>query len=159
MQIKFRGQRVDNKEWVEGYYVCMNDRGKRDVHIIFDNPPTNPFNWEGTIHRSSYVEVLSETLGMFTGLKDKNGKEIYGAVGEKGGDIINWLFNDLVNAGQKLITRTGISKVIWENELCMFGFRENNQSGIWHLENPDELEVIGNEMDNPEILEKVKEKS
>jgi len=82
-QIKFRGFRTDGKGWVEGYYVKFEINPGEIYHVIFDsNEPV--FQDEGvylgtTIHPSS--------LGMFTGRTDKNGKEIYGAIGEKGGDV------------------------------------------------------------------------
>ena len=58
-EIKFRGKRVDNGEWVEGYYYY--DKFLKIHWIGFDN---------------EWCEVIPETVSQFTGLKDKNGKEI-----------------------------------------------------------------------------------
>ena len=59
--IKFRGKRVDNEEWVYGYVYNVESKGLWFV----DNGKT-------VSH-----QVISKTIGQFTGLYDKNGQEIY----------------------------------------------------------------------------------
>jgi hypothetical protein len=83
-QIKFRGFRTDGKGWVEGFYWASLD------------PCSAETRWRGHfIHNGcnieSPVQIHPESLGMFTGQTDKNGREIFGAIGEKGGDIISKL--------------------------------------------------------------------
>ena len=65
-EIKFRGRRTENQEWVCGYYV----RKPSGEHLIY----YQPFE-EASIN--TYREVLYETIGQFTGQKDINGVEIY----------------------------------------------------------------------------------
>lgn len=60
--IKFRGKRLDNGEWLEGYYRGNNE-GKAFISRI-KRPPLS-------------FEVDPETVCLFTGFLDKNGKDIY----------------------------------------------------------------------------------
>lgn len=61
-QIKFRGLRVDGKGWVYGSLVQPNHKNDK-CYII---------GWNG-----AKFNVIPETVGQFTGLLDKNGREVY----------------------------------------------------------------------------------
>lgn len=71
-QIKFRGIRVDNNEWVYGvpFYIS----GERKCFII-DNCQSGNLTQEDSVFDGKEVEYRS--VGQFTGLHDKSGVEIY----------------------------------------------------------------------------------
>ena len=69
-EILFRGKRLDNGEWVYGFY-CHVPRGRfdRDEHLI------------QTVMKSGKMGMLHcvdpSTVGQYTGLMDKNGERIF----------------------------------------------------------------------------------
>ena len=65
--IKFKGKSIDSSEWIEGYYYEECD----NTYIIKDRQKDSMLN------RNEAVLIDPDTVCQFTGLLDKNGKEIY----------------------------------------------------------------------------------
>ena len=112
-EIKFRAWHKEEKRMSEPFELGED--------IIYD---TNN-NYLGTI----YDELA---IMQYTGLKDKNGREIYE------GDICRLWYPD----GYKL-------GVVEFKNGCFYW--NSNSVGFWN----EELEVIGNIYENPELLEEV----
>ena len=143
-EILFRGKRLDNGEWVEGWY----------------QPETTIKHWNGiqetvgvTIAYKVEDGFLEDTLvdpptvGQYTGLNDKHGKRIFE------GDIVaqNWYDYDEPRDDS-------FGKVVFCEYDCSFSVMDVNKDGFMPLGRCGsyhwEVEVIGNVHDNPELLEK-----
>ena len=141
-KIKFRGFDLDVKRWFYGSYhkhikrqVCpMNDSLKdTDIQhiIVFDG--FADWNMEIPLKIANNIDINS--VGEFTGLHDKQGKEIYE------GDIVILNFT------------YGTFKCVIEYKDCHFEVSDlKNDSLRWFLHPSFELEIIGNIYENPEML-------
>lgn len=136
----FKAKRVDNEEWVIGYYGVIGER-----NVIIEKYAENyycPDTCESR-HGNQIHEVNSKTICQCTGLKDKNGKLIWE--------------NDIVGFWDTYSTENGqaemncIGKVVWDDETI--SFQVTNRLSAESYEVLDECSVIGNIFDNPELLE------
>ena len=141
-EILFRGKRLQGGDWVEGYFF-KSDINKREREIgkatLIFTPNCDTFIMVPECHDS--FMVVSDTVGQYTGLKDKNGKRIFG------GDIAKVLqgkdkdiaYVGFENGAFMLYPKTGniYERTLWE---------------YWY--NDWDVEVVGNITDNPELLEK-----
>ncbi len=131
-EILFRGKRTDNGEWVEGgIYVQKADDVKDEAVYIIGGSLNNV---------GCAYPVDPETVGQYTGLTE-NGKKIFE------GDVVK--FGDMVgiinyNTGCYCVKT---NKLDW---MC----RNNPAVDIVLNEYPNEIEVIGNIHDNPELLKR-----
>lgn len=138
-EILFRGKRVDNGEWVEGNMYFMHECWGGGAYICPEE-------------RRSYnddIEVIPETVGQYTGLKDKNGKRIFE------GDIISATTID--EKEERLADiRYGEFYDCNANDLFLGWYVCVEGDCISMLQNDKEIlkisKVIGNKHDNPELL-------
>lgn len=136
-EIKFRGKRSDNSKWIYGDLIENQGR----FYIYHACTETTLSDEENTITIVA-TKVQNETVRQFTGLYDKNGKEIYE------GDIVQ--LDYITTIGKH---RTGLSfEVKWcTQEGCWVGwdgFVENA------LQQTHKMFVVkGNIYDNKELLE------
>ena len=125
-EILFRGKRIDNGEWVEGFYSLINNNHGMKPAII-----------TGTEKGCFIPEFVDPaTVGQFTGLTDKNGKKIFE------GDIVD---RATERSGQKPSHRTGV--VVFKRYGFVFEPIGNRGHGMWTC---GEHEVIGNIYDKEE---------
>ena len=137
IQIKFRGWDSENKKWryghffetVEGIMRCYNIVENREVKFY----------------------CSPESIGQFTGLKDKNEKEIYE------GDI----FLDKVNEAYGIVIfENGCFGIQWygvDGYLSESGWDENGEFGELDFEplnsiNIDNMKIAGNTYENPKQI-------
>ena len=133
-EILFHGKRADNGEWVEGDVLQIR---YHSGHIEYQIMPQTPV--------SSAVPVLPETIGQFTGLADKNGVRIFE------GDICRFKrFND-IHVGEIVFNVTTASFVMrYQSIVGAYGEKATQKM---LLSVCDDIEVIGNIHDNPELME------
>ena len=139
-EIKFRAWDREKKKMVyEDLFIPVNFDGTLDLAIEYYNGNEKE-EFKGEEGR--YISPNRFILQQYTGLKDKNGKEIYE------GDIL-WEEPKCVHQRERPRRH---SVVVWHNN----GWRRSCYNGKYEV-HPElcvrELKVIGNIHENPELLE------
>lgn len=149
-EIKFRGKRIDNGEWVYGYFIPdMLEKTHRkwtDWGFIkvfdYDNAKTNT------------IRVERRTIGQFTGFTDDNDREVFE------GDIVK-----INNHNYKIVYETGSFMLVKCNEETdmyeqflncwndnVYPLSQYHWEDGYEADLLNNCEVIGNIYDNPELL-------
>ena len=156
-EILFRAKRVDNGEWVEGYYAMMG-KGNLIRHYIvqncaltglFEDPEDNMY--------FNDVEIDPETLCQYIGLKDKNDTMIFEndivscehEKSQNGDPVEQYLFTEIIKYRRNYA-------VEFINTGSNYGYRLRNKSIHFMLTGNvvynHNIKVIGNIFDNPDLL-------
>jgi len=153
-EIKFRGKRLDNGEWIYGDLIT--DGVDFQIHCKDQRCRFNKDDCKQTLLKS--YKVNPKTVGQYTGLKDKNGKEIYeeDIVTRKGfypffdvdSDRYNYLaIIEWVFCGFQYVLK------------CVNPEKRGISDGINEpIEDAENFEVIGNIYENQKLLENKNER-
>ncbi|MBO7477568.1 MAG: hypothetical protein J6U04_06495 [Salinivirgaceae bacterium] len=144
---KFRGKRLDNNEWVFGYFYKLSlPNGMASMMLVgddivseLDNSLSPKYNLAFTLWKDLFL-VKEETVGQFVGLCDWKGREIYE------GDVIEGDYNI------RHVIR--FKKTAASFAACLIPETKFSPNGAFDKKWIDEFgkEVIGNIHDNPDLL-------
>lgn len=136
----FRGKRIENGGWVIGNCIDDGVTGQVFIHAVGNSVnESDKVGEEGCLQFVAF-EVAPSTICQCTGLKDKNGKLIWE------NDIVMTVYDG----------NEHIYQVVWDESELDFkatNGKENYESNFEYLPCCDEIEILGNCFDNPELLE------
>ena len=139
----FRSKRIDNGEWVEGYLFDDGfENGRMFVGglVIEEYHGTACDDW--SITGINFYEVDQSTICQCTGLNDKNGQKIWE------NDVVKQ-FADCNELGNNLYF---FYQIRWNNEYSAFEGYEIYAKETVLFPDLEDIEVIGNIFDNPELI-------
>ena len=157
-EILFRGKRMDNGEWVEGYVFDndFSDDKRYFVGSLVIEPDGGSKSYDFDVTGINFCEVDPETICQYTGLIDKNGNLIwendivkFEDCGEEGYEYKEGF--DFENKARVEFTegRWSLTDFVSDNSAVIDEMYNHAQfMNLW-----GECEVIGNVFDNPELLE------
>lgn len=122
-EIKFRGKCLVHGEWVYGYYL---------EQAFCDGQGLGSYI---KIHGYSPIKVDPDTVGQYTGLKDKKGQEIYEG--------------DIVCLGD---AKRRIGVIVRSDTKPAFVLEVNDTTFDLYYRNQHRYEVVGNIYDNQELI-------
>lgn len=120
-EIKFRGRRLDTQEWITGDLIRINGNT-----FIFPDPAPDGID--------RYL-VDPATVGQYTGLKDKDGREIYE--------------DDIISDGRQFHVKWDAKSACWTGEMHN---DPQQRLDLTFLITHKQTRIIGNIHDNPELL-------
>jgi uncharacterized phage protein (TIGR01671 family) len=136
----FKAKRKDDGEWVIGNRIDDGVTGQVFIHAVGNSVnESDKVGEEGCLQFVAF-EVAPATICQCTGLKDKNGNLIWE------NDIVMTVYDG----------NEHIYQVVWDESELDFkatNGKENYESNFEYLPCCDEIEILGNCFDNPELLE------
>ena len=144
-KIKFRAKRIDIDRWVYGLYFTtpLTDENSGEPissGMYFLSYPAKPHYC--IVQNNVAFTIDIETLGQYTGLQDKNNKEIYE------GDIVRWPVGFRTALNDAVVEWHPEGTIGWNKRLL----KVKIEYTYFPLNSNDNQEIIGNIHDNPELL-------
>lgn len=139
-EIKFRGKRSNDNEWIYGNLVNINN----SYHILSENDMVEDGHH---IRQDSDVPtwVDKDTIGQFTSLKDMKGNDIYEG--------------DLLKANDGVIYEVWYSEIIGCFVIKMVNHKNDWADILGNYYTEECFEAIGNIYDNKELLKEMEDKN
>lgn len=131
-EILFRGKRINGGEWVYGMTISNGTIKRKAKDISFE------------VGVNKWVGMHPETLGQYTGLKDKNGKKIFeGDIVHIKGDVYD--FSEVGVDFHRIVS-------FYDGAICL-------SAGDWlhipignYVHGLEDWDVVGNITDTPELM-------
>lgn len=151
----FRGKRKDNGKWIEGGYCYCDNKSyiiitTRYIPDIRDWDEADYYE-ENPVYEPTFIEVRPETVGQWTGLTDEGCNKIFE------GDIIfkpSWWWGC-----RYVYLKRGKCGACKADNVMQYILSKNIENPLeeaaYNLWDGNEVKVIGNIYDNPELLEEV----
>lgn len=133
----FRGKRIDTGEWIVGSLLVDK---QQDIDTGEQIEITGIYPSE---YKDFAKKIDPSTICQCTGRKDKNGKLIYE------NDIVAYWDTYSTDNGQS--EADCIGKVVWDDETISFQVTNRLSAESYEVLD-DECSVVGNAIDNPELL-------
>lgn len=161
-EILFRGKRIDNGEWVYGYYGLFID--KSDIYVPYTAEEMEKYKGHFVSKIGGLWHTVDlKTIGQYTGLTDSKGKKIFE------GDIIRYadideyrMYLEALESPQDyeefVFDIWTIDEVVYGLEVGYPAFDLNKHdwevNGLSNLNESGQFfyEIIGNIHDNPKLL-------
>ena len=135
-EILFRAKRVDNAKWVEGSLLVT----VLNTYIV-------PLHDDTVMSQRAY-SVFPETVGQFTGLRDKNGEKIFD------GDICKVTYYNHSSPDtvlQQTVIYSNGTFALQSKDFEPFDFEDTRRYvPLYYMLPPNNIEIIGNIHDNNE---------